>query len=121
MISELNLNADAVLEYFKGKSILVTGSTGFLGKVLVEKILRVQPDVKKLFLLVRATDFEYATQRIQTEVKGREVFQALKEKHGNGFVDFIQAKVGSNPYAPFNLHCGALPAVLNPSIDDYMP
>jgi fatty acyl-CoA reductase len=37
--------------------------------VLVEKILRVQPDVKKLFLLIRAADVESATQRVETEVK----------------------------------------------------
>jgi hypothetical protein len=37
--------------------------------VLVEKILRVQPDVKKLFLLIRAADVESAKQRVETEVK----------------------------------------------------
>jgi fatty acyl-CoA reductase len=35
----------------------------------VEKILRVQPDVKKIFLLVRASDVESAKLRIQMEVK----------------------------------------------------
>ncbi|KAG0520538.1 hypothetical protein BDA96_08G082900 [Sorghum bicolor] len=65
MIGELD--SDVVVRYFRGKSILITGSTGFLGKVLVEKILRVQPDVKKLFLLVRAADVESATQRVKTK------------------------------------------------------
>jgi len=37
--------------------------------VLVEKILRVQPDVKKLFLLIRSADVESAKQRVETEVK----------------------------------------------------
>lgn len=99
------MDADSVAEYFRSKSILITGSTGFLGKgmcsceintsslsgwdarafvlviceayvflhdfwvVLVEKILRVQPDVKKLFLLIRAPNVESAKLRIQTEVK----------------------------------------------------
>jgi hypothetical protein len=40
-----------------------------LRTVLVEKILRVQPDVKKIFLLVRASDVESAKLRIQMEVK----------------------------------------------------
>ncbi|KAL6660295.1 hypothetical protein ACP70R_002417 [Stipagrostis hirtigluma subsp. patula] len=91
MIHELD--ADRVVGYFRGKSILITGSTGFLGKVLLEKILRVQPDVKKLFLLVRAVDVETAKHRVQNEVTGREIFQVLKEKHGNGFEDFIQEKL----------------------------
>ena len=40
-----------------------------LSVVLVEKILRVQPDVKKLFLLIRSADVESAKQRVETEVK----------------------------------------------------
>lgn len=87
------LDSDVVVRYFRGKSILITGSTGFLGKVLVEKILRVQPDVKKLFLLVRAADDESAKQRVETEVTGKEIFQVLKEKHGDGFEGFVQEKI----------------------------
>lgn len=36
--------------------------------VFVEKVMRVQPDVKKLYLLLRAPDAESATQRLHTEV-----------------------------------------------------
>jgi len=36
--------------------------------VFVEKILRVQPNVKKLYLLLRATDNESATRRMHNEV-----------------------------------------------------
>ena len=34
----------------------------------MEKILRVQPNVKKLYLLLRARDTESATQRLHAEV-----------------------------------------------------
>lgn len=105
MIGEMD--ADSVIGYFRGKSILITGSTGFLGKVLVEKILRVQPDVKKLFLLIRTSDVESAKLRIQTEVTGKEIFQVLKEKHGVGFNSFIEDKicplVGDIMYEDFGL------------------
>ncbi|XP_072969355.1 fatty acyl-CoA reductase 3-like [Typha angustifolia] len=79
--------------YFKNKCILITGSTGFLAKIFVEKILRAQPDVKKLFLLVRASDATSAKQRVQNEVIGKELFTVLEEKHGRGFHSFIEAKV----------------------------
>lgn len=36
--------------------------------VFVEKVLRVQPNVKKLYLLLRATDAESATRRLNNEV-----------------------------------------------------
>ncbi|KAE8780716.1 male sterility protein [Hordeum vulgare] len=91
MMSEMDV--DRVVGYFKDKSILITGSTGFLGKVLVEKILRVQPDVKKLFLLIRASDVESAKFRIQNEIMAKEIFQVLKDKHGVEFHSFVEEKI----------------------------
>lgn len=40
----------------------------YIYAVFVEKILRVQPNVKKLYLLLRAADTEAALQRFNTEV-----------------------------------------------------
>ncbi|KAL5231799.1 hypothetical protein ABZP36_030575 [Zizania latifolia] len=61
--------------------------------VLVEKILRVQPDVKKLYLLVRANDIKSATCRVENEVIGKELFQVLKNKRGAGFDSFVEEKI----------------------------
>ncbi|KAF3338229.1 fatty acyl-CoA reductase 1-like protein [Carex littledalei] len=79
--------------YFKGKSILITGSTGFLGKIFMEKILRVEPQVKKIYLLVRAQDSDSAKQRVQSEVIGKELFKVLKEEHGKGYNKFMEEKI----------------------------
>ncbi|BAH92618.1 Os04g0355300 [Oryza sativa Japonica Group] len=59
----------SIAERFRDRSILITGSTGFLAKMLVEKILRIQPDVRKLYLLVRAPDAAAAKERLLTEEK----------------------------------------------------
>ncbi|KAJ1269631.1 hypothetical protein BS78_07G226400 [Paspalum vaginatum] len=88
-----SMDGEKIIGYFKGKTILITGSTGFLGKILVEKILRVQPHVNKLYLLVRAIDATSEHQRLQQEVTGTELFGLLREKHGEGFDLFIQEKV----------------------------
>lgn len=40
-------------EFYKGKSLFLTGGTGFVGKVIVEKLLRSCPDVKNVYLLIR--------------------------------------------------------------------
>lgn len=40
--------------FFTGKSIFITGATGFMGKVLVEKLLRSCPNVKSIFVLLRS-------------------------------------------------------------------
>ncbi|XP_022226135.2 fatty acyl-CoA reductase wat-like [Drosophila obscura] len=38
--------------FYKDKTVLVTGATGFLGKVIIEKLLRAT-DVKRIYILVR--------------------------------------------------------------------
>lgn len=40
-------------EYYAGKTLFITGATGFMGKVLVEKLLYSCPDIKKMYLLLR--------------------------------------------------------------------
>jgi fatty acyl-CoA reductase len=43
-----------VQQLFRGAGVLVTGSTGFLGQLLLEKLIRVCPGVKTVFLLMRS-------------------------------------------------------------------
>ncbi|XP_024984401.1 alcohol-forming fatty acyl-CoA reductase [Cynara cardunculus var. scolymus] len=83
----------SILDFLDNKTILVTGATGFLAKIFVEKILRVQPNVKKLYLLVRATDAKSALQRFNTEAVAKELFKILKEKHGTNLQSFLSEKV----------------------------
>jgi len=40
-------------QFYCAKNLLITGTTGFVGKVLLEKILRDMPSVGLIFLLVR--------------------------------------------------------------------
>lgn len=39
--------------FYRNKSIFITGATGFLGKVLIEKLLRSCPFIEKIYILVR--------------------------------------------------------------------
>ncbi|KAJ1442444.1 hypothetical protein SESBI_00804 [Sesbania bispinosa] len=84
---------ESIHHFFKGKTIFVTGATGCLGKVFVEKILRVQPDIKKLYILLRASNSYLATQRLHNEVIGKELFRVQREKLGADFGPFISKKV----------------------------
>ena len=43
-----------ILQFYEGKTIFLTGATGFVGKVVLEKIIRVMPNIKKLFVMIRA-------------------------------------------------------------------
>jgi len=50
---ELLKMPNRVSETLRGHKILITGGTGFLGKVFIEKLLRKTPDVGCIYLLMR--------------------------------------------------------------------
>ncbi|KAL8491660.1 hypothetical protein ACS0TY_023306 [Phlomoides rotata] len=81
-----------ILKFFEGKNILLTGATGLVGKVLVEKILRSTP-VGKVYVLIKAKDKESAFDRLTTEVINSDLFKCLKEEHGNSYEAFVREKL----------------------------
>jgi fatty acyl-CoA reductase len=52
-------------EFYRGRSVLVTGGTGFMGKVLIEKLLRSCPEINQIFVLVRTKPGGKIEDRIQ--------------------------------------------------------
>jgi fatty acyl-CoA reductase len=53
-----------IADFFQDRSVFITGSTGFVGKVLVEKLLRSCPKIKRLYLLMRTSpNKDIATRR----------------------------------------------------------
>ncbi|GLJ37421.1 hypothetical protein SUGI_0760110 [Cryptomeria japonica] len=68
------------VEFLRGKNILVIGATGFLGKVFMEKILRVQPEVGCIFALIRAKNIQSARTRLQNQVISSELFRLIRER-----------------------------------------
>ncbi|XP_011165424.1 fatty acyl-CoA reductase wat [Solenopsis invicta] len=51
---EVEESQTPIQNFYAEQSILITGSTGFLGKVLIEKLLRSCPDISTLYLLIRS-------------------------------------------------------------------
>ncbi|KAB2065589.1 hypothetical protein ES319_A09G099500v1 [Gossypium barbadense] len=87
------MELDNAVKFFQGKTILITGATGFLAKVFVEKILRIQPNVNKLYLLVRASNNKSAKQRLYDEIISKELFKILCNNWGSKFDALISNKV----------------------------
>uniref|UniRef100_A0A1J3FWS9 Fatty acyl-CoA reductase n=1 Tax=Noccaea caerulescens TaxID=107243 RepID=A0A1J3FWS9_NOCCA len=83
----------SVLQYLDNKSILVIGAAGFLANIFVEKILRVAPNVKKLYLLLRASKEKSATQRFNDEILGKDLYRVLKEKYGSNLNQLTTEKI----------------------------
>ncbi|KAK5818465.1 hypothetical protein PVK06_023402 [Gossypium arboreum] len=95
---------------------------GSRGKVLfVEKILRVQPNVKKLYLLVRAADHKSAIHRLHHEIVGKDLFRNLKKKCGTNFSSFISQKItvipGDLTHQDLGLHDSDLLQLLCKELD----
>jgi len=88
-----------ITESLTGKSILITGATGFLGKPIVEKILREVPDVEKIYLLIRSKkrasgEVVSAGERIEREFIASDVFDRLREERAD-FESFVRDKLAA--------------------------
>lgn len=44
---------NGVSEFYSGRSLFITGGTGYMGKVLIEKLLRDCDDIKLIYVLCR--------------------------------------------------------------------
>ncbi|MGA8921628.1 MAG: HAD-IB family hydrolase [Candidatus Dormiibacterota bacterium] len=83
-----------IADALKGKTILVTGSTGFLGKSIVEKCLRSIPEIARINLAIRSSARRPALERLEREVLTSPAFKRLKEQLGEeGFAQLVKAKL----------------------------
>ncbi|KAG5845219.1 hypothetical protein ANANG_G00136490 [Anguilla anguilla] len=68
----------SIADYYAGKSVLITGATGFMGKVLVEKLLRCCPGVQALYILVRPKAGQTMQERVTSMMKCK-LFDRVRE------------------------------------------
>ncbi|KAL4225214.1 Fatty acyl-CoA reductase 2 [Mactra antiquata] len=80
----------SVPEFYADRGLFITGATGFLGKVLLEKLLRSCPDIKSYYLLIRPK-------------KGKESQERLEEIFDSKLFDKVR-----NLYPDFKLKCFAV-------------
>ena len=66
-----------IRDFYAGKSILLTGTTGFLGKVVLEKILRDLQGFRNIYLVIRNKPKRTLQQRMMGEILGSKLFQPL--------------------------------------------
>ena len=81
-----------IKEALAGKRIAITGSTGFLGTALVERLLRSVPDCE-LVLIVRAGRRTSPAARAKREIFGNDAFRTLKAQLGDRFDAEIARRV----------------------------
>ena len=83
----------SVRQALRGKTILLIGVTGFIGKVWLEHLLQGVPDVGKVYLLIRRQRSVTARRRFEKIVEESPVFDALGERYGDGLSAFLHDKI----------------------------
>lgn len=91
--SHKRLDRFSIRESLAGKSLLLIGFTGFIGKVWLAKILQEVPDVSKVYLLIRRQRSTTAQRRFEKIAAESPVFDKLHEIHGENFNQFLASKI----------------------------
>jgi long-chain acyl-CoA synthetase len=82
----------ALEQVLKGRRILLTGSTGFLGKVFLAILLRWHPEIERVYLLIRG-DRRSSVGRFRREILDSPVFGPLRKHLGDKFDRYIEEKI----------------------------
>lgn len=83
----------SLTNFYKNKNIFITGSTGFVGVCLLEKILRTIPEHGVIYLLLRPKRGKEIGDRLE-EIKKNQIFdEILKNKSVEQvFISFLTFK-----------------------------
>uniref|UniRef100_A0A1I8NWD6 Fatty acyl-CoA reductase n=1 Tax=Stomoxys calcitrans TaxID=35570 RepID=A0A1I8NWD6_STOCA len=78
----------SVEQFYADKDILITGGSGFIGKVLIEKILRSLPNVGKIYLLIRYKKDKSPKERLK-EILDKPCFRLAREQQPQAFEKLV--------------------------------
>lgn len=88
------MSSSKVLEQLRGKHVLITGTTGFLGKVVLEKLIRAVPDIGGIHLLIRGNkQHPDARNRFLHEIATSSVFDRLRQENSEAFEAFLEERL----------------------------
>jgi long-chain acyl-CoA synthetase len=123
----------SIHDRLRGSRLLLTGSTGFLGKVWLEMALRLLPDLGHIYLLARPGEADSSVQRFEEIFATSPVFRQLRAQHGAEFGSWLSARLtivegdvtlpglGIEPKLRAQI-CAEVDAVLNfAGITDFQP
>jgi long-chain acyl-CoA synthetase len=86
-------NVLSIRETFAGKHVLLTGASGFVGKVWLTMMLEHVPEVGSIRVLLRRKALLSARERFEKMVNGSPAFGPLHERFGAGFSSYLMSKV----------------------------
>jgi len=76
-----------------GRTLLIIGASGFIGKVWLASLLRDLPEIGRIFVLLRRRGARTALDRFEQMVHGSPVFEELAHAHGDDFAEWLAQRV----------------------------
>ncbi|MEE2657212.1 MAG: AMP-binding protein [Candidatus Latescibacterota bacterium] len=113
-----------IREYYSGRSLLVTGGTGFVGQALIAKILRdLGEEVKRIYVLIRPrrrADGRVVgvEQRLKDELLESSLFSTLRQQRGAAAFARLTAKIVPVEWGPRQERLGISEADRRRIVDD---
>jgi long-chain acyl-CoA synthetase len=79
-------------QVLRKRTLLLTGATGFLGKVFLSLLLQCHPEIERVYLLIRG-DKKSCLNRFRREILDSPVMGPLRDQLGTRFDKFVEEKV----------------------------
>lgn len=89
----MNQSTLSILESYRGKTVLVTGTSGFVGKVWLAMVLDRIPEIGKLVVVLRKKGLRPVSHRFEKIVNTSPVFKPLHDRFGADLSDYISERV----------------------------
>ncbi len=83
----------SIQQIYTGKHILLTGASGFLGKVWLTMLLDRVPNVGKVYVLLRKKGLRPASDRCEKMVNTSHCFSALHDRFGARLSEYMSRRV----------------------------
>jgi fatty acyl-CoA reductase len=78
-------------EFYRGRCLLLTGASGFIGKQILEKLLRSCPDVEAIYVLLRSNKHQTSAGRMK-HILSTTLFDRLREEN-EGDISALEEKI----------------------------
>ncbi|XP_061395538.1 putative fatty acyl-CoA reductase CG5065 [Musca vetustissima] len=78
----------SIENFYRNQEIFITGGSGFIGKALIEKLLRSLPNFGKMYVLIRSKKGKSAAERLE-ETLNSTLFRRAREEQPDAFKRII--------------------------------
>jgi thioester reductase-like protein len=86
--TEMKKSDSEIRDFYNGRHVFVTGGSGFLGKVLIEKLLRCCPEIGSIHVLIRPRNNQSAEQRIEHLLRNQ-IFNQIRNDQSEQLIKVI--------------------------------